>query len=235
MTLVIGHRGASHDAPENTLEAFRLARDLGADGVELDVRLTADGGLAVHHDEYLRDGRRLADLEQSALPETVPTLGMALATCAGMTVNIELKNPRGESSFDPFRRVVGAVADAVRARGGSAPLVFSSFDLLALTVLRTAIPRARLGWLLEPGASGGRGVEELVALAQGLGLAGLNPHASMLGADLVAAAHGAGLSVWAWTVDDPAEVSRLARLGTDAIITNRVAATRATLAALSAS
>ena len=70
--LVIGHRGASADSPENTLAAFRLAAAQGADWVELDVRLTTDSELAVLHDPYLPDGRPVFDLARSELPPDVP-------------------------------------------------------------------------------------------------------------------------------------------------------------------
>ena len=71
VTLVIGHKGAAGLAPENSLAAFRVAREVGADGVELDVRRTADGALAVHHDATLGDGRRLLDLAVDELPDGI--------------------------------------------------------------------------------------------------------------------------------------------------------------------
>src|SRR5262245_27082175 len=89
---VIAHRGASRAAPENTLEAFRLARSLGADAVELDVRRTRDGALAVHHDARLPDGQSVVDLSAAELPRSVPLLDAALDACAGMWVNVEIKN-----------------------------------------------------------------------------------------------------------------------------------------------
>src|ERR687891_2877116 len=78
VTLVIGHKGAAGLAPENSLAAFRAARDVGADGVELDVRRTADGTLAVHHDPRLPDGRPLVEVAAAELPTDVPLLGDAL-------------------------------------------------------------------------------------------------------------------------------------------------------------
>src|SRR4029453_15138043 len=68
VTLVIGHKGAAGLAPENSLAAFRVAREVGADGVELDVRRTSDGALAVHHDATLADGRMLLDVPVGELP-----------------------------------------------------------------------------------------------------------------------------------------------------------------------
>src|ERR687891_28518 len=101
VTLVIGHKGAAGLAPENSLAAFRAARDVGADGVELDVRRTADGALAVHHDAALADGRRLLDLEASGLPQGIATLGPALDACDGLAlVNVEIKNWPLDGDFD---------------------------------------------------------------------------------------------------------------------------------------
>src|SRR5262245_26247516 len=100
-TLVIAHRGASAAFPETTVEAFEAAGRLGADWVELDVRRTADGLLAVHHDARLGDGRALVELSRSALPAAVPDLGEALAACDGLGVNVEIKNAASDPDFDP--------------------------------------------------------------------------------------------------------------------------------------
>ncbi len=88
----MAHRGASEDHPPgNTVEALAAAGLLGADWVELDVRLTADGALAVHHDPELPDGRRIIDLPAARLPVWVPLLGPALDATAGLGVNVEIK------------------------------------------------------------------------------------------------------------------------------------------------
>ena len=89
---VIAHRGASRAERENTLEAFRRAGLMGADAVELDVRRTADGAMAIHHDASLSDGRLICELQSTDLPTHVPLLSAALDACEGMWVNIEIKN-----------------------------------------------------------------------------------------------------------------------------------------------
>src|SRR4051812_33810066 len=86
---VIAHRGASKAERENTLGAFRRARAMGADAVELDVRRTVDGVLVVHHDPL-----------PAELTPHVPTLGDALDACTGMWVNVEIKNDPDEPDFD---------------------------------------------------------------------------------------------------------------------------------------
>ena len=90
MALVLGHRGAPGLAQENTIAAFVAAARLGADGVELDVRRTADGALVVHHDAAIADVGTIAQLTVHDLPEHVPLLDAALDACFGMLVNIEI-------------------------------------------------------------------------------------------------------------------------------------------------
>jgi glycerophosphoryl diester phosphodiesterase len=81
VSLVIGHRGAPLVAAENSVASFRAASDAGADGVELDVRRTADGGFAVHHDAHLADGRPVVTLGRAELSRDIPDLDAALEAC----------------------------------------------------------------------------------------------------------------------------------------------------------
>ena len=106
---VWAHRGASASYPENTLEAFAAAVAMGADGIELDVRRTADGVLAVHHDAALADGRSIFRFNASVLPSTVPMLDAALDVCASVTVNIEIKNVPVDPDYDPDETVAAGV------------------------------------------------------------------------------------------------------------------------------
>src|SRR3989440_10064561 len=123
---VLAHRGARRVAPENTVEAFVAAGALGADGVELDVHRTADGALVVHHDADARGVGVLAERTEAeigaARPE-IPTLEEALDACAGMLVNIEVKNLPGDADYDPGGGVAGAGVAllAGRERRGAVP------------------------------------------------------------------------------------------------------------------
>src|SRR5688500_4469246 len=101
MADIWAHRGASRAKPENTLEAFREAKAQGADGVELDVRRTRDGAMAVRHDATLPDGRAIHELDVPDLPGFVPLLDAVLDACDGMVVNIEIKNVPVDIDFDP--------------------------------------------------------------------------------------------------------------------------------------
>ena len=92
VTMVLAHRGASATHTENTLDAFRAARDQGAHGIELDVRRTADGILVIHHDALVDDGRAIGTTDYADLPDHLPTLGESLDVAEGLCVNIEVKN-----------------------------------------------------------------------------------------------------------------------------------------------
>src|SRR6187397_2927566 len=108
VVLVIAHRGAPRQARENTVESFRAAIEAGAGAIELDVRRTADDALVVHHDPVLADGRPLAACRRDELPAHIPRMTVALDTCVGTIVDVEIKNLPGEAGSDP----TGAIADA---------------------------------------------------------------------------------------------------------------------------
>jgi glycerophosphoryl diester phosphodiesterase len=215
MVLVLGHRGASATRPENTIDAFAEARRLGADGVELDVRRTADDGLAVHHDAVLADGRRLVDLRVQELPPSVPLLRDALDACDGLLVNVEIKNAPQDPDFDPDHAIAGWVADSFSSRDR---ILVSCFNLATLDAVRLVDPEIRTGWLTVPAWD----QAAAVARAADGGHTAFHPHESVVTAELVDRAHRAGLEVNTWTVDDPARMAALATLGVDAVITNLV-------------
>src|SRR5271154_1145471 len=117
MTAVFAHRGCTEGFTENTVDAFAEARRLGADGVELDVRLTADGALAVHHDAEIPGHGVIAQLGAADLPAHVPLLGDVLAVCDGMVVNVEIKNAPQDPGWDPAEAVAALTAAAVGEAG----------------------------------------------------------------------------------------------------------------------
>ena len=123
--LVIAHRGASATFPENTLEAFRGAAEQGADWVELDARRTADRSLVVHHDALLPDGRPIVELAAADLPPSVPTLAGALDACAGMGVNIEIKNNEPDPDAEVEEFVAEETVALLAQRGGGDEVLIS--------------------------------------------------------------------------------------------------------------
>jgi len=214
---VIAHRGASAAAPENTIEAFRLARELGADWVELDARRTADGQIIVHHDAHLADGRAIVELRRSELPDHVCDLTAALDACEGMSVNIEVKNWPDDPDFDASEVVASFVVDEVGRRGTQDQVLVSCFHyptIEAVHRLDPTLPTAFLHLLAE---------RSWVDLAERVATAGhqaLHPWDGLVDADLVAAAHEHGLEVNVWTVDEPNRMAQLIDLGVDGLCTN---------------
>jgi glycerophosphoryl diester phosphodiesterase len=216
MTFVIAHRGASAAAPENTVEAFHKARELGADWVELDVRRTADDVLAVHHDAHLRDGRALVDLTAEELPEEVPLLISALDACAGMGVNLEIKNLRDDPDYDAEHFVSGSVAALVLSREVDDPVLVSSFNIESIQRIRAVDPTIETAWLTFDMASVDQSIERTVAG----GHVAIHPHVSTVDQSFVDKAHAAGLRVNTYTTDDPDRMRQLVGYGVDGIVTN---------------
>ena len=203
MTLVIAHRGASAAEPENSLAAFRRAVVMGADGIELDVHATVDGGLVVVHDELL-DGR------------PIPTLAESLAAIGrATTVFVEVKTLAPQADLGLL-----AALDA-----GPAPSRYHlhSFDHRIMQRLKKRAPERTYGVL-----SCSRPVNPLEQL-RAAGATELWQNESLIDGELVETLHRAQCTVLAWTVDDPARARALRDLGVDGICTNRPDSVRAAL------
>jgi glycerophosphoryl diester phosphodiesterase len=213
---VIAHRGACRVRQENTVEAFREAGRMGADAVELDVRRTADGTLAVHHDATLADGRTLKDLSAADLPVWIPDLEAALIACEGMDVNIEIKNWPADVDYDPDDAVAAQVVALVGALDWRARVIVSSFNMATIDRVRALDRDIATGWLTGGAVDPVAAVERVVAGGHGA----LHPHFATVTAESVACAHDAGLAVNTWTVDDPETMGRLAGWRVDGIVTN---------------
>lgn len=221
---IIAHRGASRDRPENTIAAFVRAVELGADAIELDVFLTADGVPVVHHDPVPRAapsaalaGRSIPSLtfeELSAFRvdgEPIPTLEQVVEMLGSLALYCELKGPE-------------TAAPAVALLGlRSLRAALHSFDH------RQVAEALRLAPLVPRGV-----LETSYHLDPAWPMASVNArdlwqYAELIDRPLVETVHARGGRVIAWTVDDPAEMRRLAALGVDALCTNDVALARATL------
>lgn len=224
---VIAHRGASAHAPENTLEAFALAMDLGADRVELDVRATADGVPVVVHDPSLERttgvARAVTDVtaaELRALSAAVrpPTLEDVLEAFGSDTrYLIEIKRIPVETE--------SLVLGALMTRGLGRHATLQSFDHLLLRRLRRRNPAVPLAALLRPGADVRSGLRLVAPFVQGIG-----PVAAQVDPVLVQEARARGLLVRPWTVNDSDEMQRLLTAGVDGIITDRPERARAAVA-----
>lgn len=228
--LIIAHRGASAEAPENTLAAFRRALEIGVDAVELDVHLTSDGEPVVIHDPVLdrtTDGRGLVrDQALASLRrldagrwfgerfagERVPTLAEALDLLRSVRVIVEVKN-------GPIYYPGIAARLAAEVRAAAHPSVTaSSFDHPVLVELKAEA--ARLGIALDTAVLFvGRPVSPL-GLALEAGADALHPHWAYLTPGLVGLAHASGLRVETWTVDDPSHMAHVAGVGPDGVMSN---------------
>lgn len=214
VTLVIAHRGASRAAPENTVEAFRLAVEMGADGVELDVRRAADGQLVVHHDAALADGRLITRTPSTELPDSIATFDAALDACDGIFVNIEIKNDPTEPDYDITEWVAHAVTARLVGRGGGPRWLVSSFRRETIERVHQVLPSVRTAWLVP------ELTERVLAACVEGGHAAVHPWVGALTESQVYAAHGHGIAVNTWTCDEPARIAELIAWGVDGICTN---------------
>jgi len=221
MTLVLAHRGANRDAPENTLAAFARALELGADGVELDVHRTLDDELVVVHDAVGPWGvvaKRTAAQVREETP-AVPTLADALDACRGRLVNIEIKNLPDTAGFDATDRVSGLVVELLTAREWTDRVLVSSFWLDSIDHVRALAPRVPTG-LLEFGGD----PHAMIRLAAERGHTAIHPDVHAMGEqrafDVVETAHRAALHVNVWTVNEPTDIARMVDAGVDALISD---------------
>jgi glycerophosphoryl diester phosphodiesterase len=224
-TAVQAHRGSPDPGTgvrENTLDAFTLARALGADGVELDVRLTADGALAVHHDAVIAGVGPVHELASTDLPDHVPLLADALDACTGMLVNIEIKNHPGEPAFDPTERASGLVVGVVEESDHAGPVIVSSFWSGALATVRSLDPSLSCGLLVQSSFDARTGITGALEL----GCTAVHLPVNLVDPATVAAAHDAGLAVAAWTVADTTVLAAVLAAGVDSVITDDVAMAR---------
>ena len=250
--MIFAHRGASQDRRENTVEAYLEAVAQGADWVELDVHLLADGTRAVYHDNQYSDqvagrpdgdaadgetaGKLMLEMTEGDLPEWMPTLGAALDACTGCGVNVEIK-AEGPAASPAY---VAAVTDAVvaalaRVPAGDRPegqdIIVSSFNFDVLEAIRPKILAAPLDGVVTGALGiGFADMHEFIAKAVSLGCAHLHPWHPQTTPAMVDAAHAVGLGVNVWTANEPELVQQLAAMGVDGIITDCPAAVRAALA-----
>ena len=217
--LVIAHRGASMAYPENTLDAFLGAVAQGADGIELDVRRTADGRLALSHDDTLPDGRVLVETAFDDLPDHVTHLAAALDVAQPLrVVNTEIKNWPDDRDFDPTEALAEAVVALLAERGelDDPRHLISCFHLPTVDRVHELAPGLATAWLLGLIDD----IARLVDTAAERGHVAIHPHHVFVDEHLVARAHDAGLAVNTWTCDEPDRIRELADLDVDAVVTN---------------
>ena len=229
--ILFAHRGASALAPQNTLASFKRALEDGAEAIELDVKLTADGKVIVLHDQTVNrttngqgDVRRLSLSELKKLDagscfspefanEPIPTLDEVFSAVGKkLYINVEITNYATPTDALPRR-----VAELVRGHGLEDWVMFSSFNALNLIRLRRMLPQVPVGILAEEGSRG----------AAARGFAGrivapkiVHPYFSDVEEEYVFRQHCFGRRIHVWTVNAPAEMRRLFQLQVDGIFTD---------------
>ncbi|HEV7957926.1 MAG TPA: glycerophosphodiester phosphodiesterase [Acidimicrobiales bacterium] len=216
MTEVFAHRGAHRIERENTLGAFRIANDLGVDGVELDVRRTADGTLVIHHDPTI-DGRAIALADASELPPYVAHFDEAMVVMGGLCVNVEIKNARDprEPTYDDTGTIEREVVEYVHAEGLTSTATISCFDLATCDRVRALAPDLYVAWLIR-----GRSLVDALAVAHEHEFNAVNPHYSMVDPVGAQRAGELGLDLNVWTVNQASELLAMAALGVKSVITD---------------
>jgi len=217
---IIAHKGASAHAPENTLAAFQLALEQNADGIELDTMLSVDGQVVVFHDntvDRITNGSgRVKDMSLAQLKELdigdgqkIPTLAEVLEQFGGkFLINIELKNYT--SIFD---NLPIEVAKLVKDYGLEESVLLSSYNAFNIKRLRSELPKTKLGLITD---------EQKAKhwIWRFFKYDSLHPHFSDVDKVLVSALHARNREINVYTVDEPEEMTRLAGLDVDGIITN---------------
>jgi glycerophosphoryl diester phosphodiesterase len=227
--LIIAHRGASRQAPENTMAAFQRALELGAGGIELDVQLTADGCLVVIHDEMLdRTSNGKGPVKEKTLEELkrldfgswfspefrderIPTLEEVLWLLSGWDglLNIEIKN--GPVFYPGIEK---AVADAVLKYNRTNRTIVSSFNHYSLVQIRKYEPEIKTAPLYMAG------IYEPWEYARRIGAAAIHPLFNNIVPELVKGCRQNNIMVNPFTVDNPEHIKAVAAAGVDGIITN---------------
>lgn len=236
---MIAHRGASSDAPENTLAAFRLAVESGADGVEFDVRLSKDGVPVVIHDaDLIRTAginKPVAEMTAAELGrvdngswfggefagERIPTLAETLDAISDLDGPIYIELKCGRDEVDPLALSVCNIAAASKVFRN---VIVKGFNPAVVPVVKTIAPNILAYCLFDIGAADiFRQTTFIPKLAYELGADGISLHSGLADADLIAEARRIGLRTAAWTIDDESGFTAAANAGIEDIITNEPA------------
>ena len=230
---IIAHRGASAAAPENTLASFKEAVRVGADMIELDVRLSREGAVMVFHDPDLSrttdgDGpvekRRLAELRaldagswfsENFKGEGIPILEEVIRTIFSSRIElcIEIKIDPGREELRD--KLVADTLDIIERTGFSDRTIMASFDRESLRLSKAISPEIRTGLIFSQ--------EEVWTECEEEGYEGIDALSAcwdIITAPRVAAAHRAGRKVIAWTIDREEELNHLLPLSVDALASN---------------
>ena len=246
--VIVGHRGASIDAPENSLSAMKLAWKQGADGIETDIHLSKDGKIVVMHDydtkrtggvnkkivestwDELKDVDVAKAINPKFAPEKIPTLDSIWATI-----------PDGKFIFTELKihdtAILAELEKAMKASGKTKEqLQFHTFLYDMAQALKEKFPDHKVYWLAGWSKDKKTGeypkLDDLIAKAKaahldGINLQGLKSYTNGAGFPIdkafVKKIHDAGLKIYPWTIDNAEVARKLVEAGVDGIISNRPA------------
>jgi glycerophosphoryl diester phosphodiesterase len=239
---IVAHRGGAGLMPENTMPAFRRALELEVASIEIDLRLTADGVLAVHHDDKLSpercvgvDGKRaqkraIAELNweavravecagppgsnpaRASIPRLEQVLSMARDARYPVHLNLEIKK-RKRSDPAAYDEIATILANAVREHGLQDRVIVQSFAVEPLLAVHRAAPELRLGVIV-------RAPDRYAAMLEESGTTTLFPRHDRLRESDVSRFQAEGVRVVPWTVNKPEAMRRMMRWGVDGLITD---------------
>ncbi len=205
------------------MAAFREAFARGADATELDVRRTADNTLVIHHDPVIPGVGPIITLNRDEIERAapwIPDLRSVIAACAGMWLNVEIKNSPADPDWDESHDIARQTVAILHESDTADRVLVSSFNPETIRVAADTLPGLKTGWLSDAGTD----PLQATRLASEAGHSAIHPHVDTMQGEtadaVVRAAYKAGLLVIVWTVDDEAEMVRLAQAGVDGIITN---------------
>jgi glycerophosphoryl diester phosphodiesterase len=217
MTRIFAHRGASKKFKENTLEAFSYASDIGAQWIELDVWLSKDQILTVHHDEKLKNGKHVSSNVFSDFPSDVPSLQDVLDSTRGIGLNIEIKT-RDNAYLDTWtEHLVDHLSAALAREGTSREFLISSFNYKALLHFKKRNPAIPVGLLIwefngDP--------HSLLEKVMGAGFQSIHPADSFVDQAFIEVFHRNNIDVHVWTVNEESRIKELLDIGVDGIFTD---------------
>ena len=239
--LIIAHRGASGEYPENTLLAFEKAIEQGADGIELDVQYHPSGELLLIHDRFVNTNhgeiKHYSELSSEkirklSLPEeqSIVTLEQALTCIAGRClVNIELKCMSDSDSeiTSLLSQIKKIITQAISEYGFSTKqFIISSFNHYLLERCDKIIPEIKKAALIACNPF------DVKSLIGELSLVAINPSIDCLNHSFVKHAHQLDMQVWVYTVDHSLDIEKCHELNVDAVFTNYPRQTRNYLSAI---
>lgn len=243
--LIIGHRGASAVAPENTMAAFREAIVVGADGIEFDVRLTRDGVPVVIHDATLRRtgglSQRIAEVTWAELAQVdvgswfarkqkLPSGAFANETVPGLAELFTLYQSNNSTLYlemkcdapVEYAPLAEACCLMIEEFGLKDRVMIECFQLPALRIVKEIDANIKTVALFEPSLSNPSVLSDqsIISKASEVGATALALHHRLVRKSLVEKAKANGMHVAVWTVDDPSWIERARTIGIDALITN---------------